>query len=165
MKSTYLGKSFRSLPAACRRPRRGAGSITSHTLNSRNIDLENGRSFLLWVFTGGDDRTIAAPPPEGPEEQRGRVRVRGMISAETSAVTSAVNGCSFPPDGPRSHQQPDPVLKTFLCDLCYPERLKQTRVPLCLMCMRGYTLAWPRQTRCSNSLEQMVQKTKESDIA
>ena len=30
MKSTYLGRSCRSLPAACRR--RGAGSTTSHTL-------------------------------------------------------------------------------------------------------------------------------------
>ena len=36
--------------------------------------------------SGGDDRTIAASPPEGPEERRGRVRERYVPSRKTGPV-------------------------------------------------------------------------------
>ena len=71
MKSTYLGRSCRSLPAA--RRRRGAGSTTSQILKEHR-SRERPK-----LFTSGLQRQHAVARElrsAGPEERRGRVRER-----------------------------------------------------------------------------------------
>ena len=57
MKSTYLGRSCRSLPAACRR--RGAGSTTSHTLKV-HFSREPSKLLTSVFFTRSNTRALRA---------------------------------------------------------------------------------------------------------
>ena len=82
MKSTYLGRSCRSLPAA--RRRRGAGSITSHTLKDRSVRQPSKlfTSGLKLHMHGSRARVKFAEA----EERRGRVRERLVPSRKTGRV-------------------------------------------------------------------------------
>ena len=72
MKSTYLGRSCRSLPAACRR--RGAGSTTSQRLKEhRSRERPKLLTSGLKLACTAAARVLSL---QGPEERRGRVRER-----------------------------------------------------------------------------------------
>ena len=82
MKSTYLGRPCRSLPAA--RRQRGAGSTTSQTL-TRYTFLKSRRSFRPRVFTvppahSSRTRGTVKVPRTEECEWRGRVRERYVPS-------------------------------------------------------------------------------------
>ena len=98
MKSTYLGRPCRSLPAACRRRRRGAGSTTSHIPDTQGTLFSRAVEAFDFGFPRYHARSSRAWYCQGPEEWRGR-----DPSAPRRAPCTMV---LYLEDGPRSHYSP-----------------------------------------------------------